>query len=631
MRKTIALCMNKMNGQHEVQMLYGIMERAKQCDMNVVVYDSLMDRPHYDEEPASEAQIEQEQYLYELINYKRLSGMIVLTDVFLDDSYFDVIKEECDRNGVPLITIDSINYKSDRAIKFTEGNAMEKMVEHLITEHGCRKIDFIGGFKGNQQTEERLEGYKTALARHDIPFDENRIGYGKFWKEAYTATEELLKYDLPDAFVCANDTMAVFCGDCLKNNGYSIPEDVIITGYDGIDDSTEYSPTITTVINPGYKAGMMAVNWIFEGSLNGVEKGTVNIPLEIDARQSCGCVSKNTNKKYDFYGKQYGVLHNTYNFLESLQKMNQSFLLTRDKNSMYEGALYTARFLNVPRLYICIRKVMHESNLGTNKTDAGENWKNMISMVKYGHDVEPGTEFSSDQLIPEDIFNDKDPVTLFVTNLFFSTYQLGYAVFELNNFNHIESFMISWISGIGLNASSFYFKASLDRLSETDSLTGLYNLLGFKEHQKRIFRKAVEEKMNLTVFCIDVDGLKKINDNYGHEAGDIAIIKTAEAIGSCMTGDFIASRTGGDEFNMIAVHEDFDEPEKWVDDIYAYLGEYNAKKENPFDIMCSCGYKTLEIYKYTIPDCDAFLEKMRSVADMEMYIVKTGHKAVRTD
>ncbi|MCR5213623.1 MAG: GGDEF domain-containing protein [Eubacterium sp.] len=623
MRKTIVVCMNKMDGQHEVRILQGVMERAKQCDVNVIVYDSLVKRPNFDDPPASKTVIEQESHLFEMINYDRISGLIILTDVFLEDSYFDVLKNACDAHDIPLVTVDSVNYPSDRAIKFTEGNALGKMVDHLIEVHNCKKINYIGGFEGNAQTEERLKGYKDSLERHEITFDINRVGYGKFWKPAMEVTEEFLKYDKPDAIVCANDTMAVFCADCLKNHGYRLPEDIIVTGFDGISDGEEYSPTISTVIRPSHTAGIKAVDWILNGNVDGIERGTLNVPAELDLRQSCGCVSMGRKEKYDFYTQQYGRIHPTYGFLESIQRMNQNFLTATDKNEMYDAALQSLEFLHITRLYICIRKLMHENNLRVDRKEAGEHWKDMISMVQYGHDVPNGTEFSSDDLVPGDVLNGKEAVTLFVTNLYFATYQLGYAVFELTGFKQLESFLISWIMSIGLNASNFYMKASLDRLSVTDSLTGLYNLHGYREGQEKMLRRATEDRGYLTICCVDVDGLKKINDNYGHEGGDVAIVMTANAIMAGFCGDFIAARTGGDEFTIIATHMDEKEPEMWINNIYQYLIDYNKQHKNPFEIMCSCGYDTRLYHQVD------YIEHMRSIADQKMYKVKEQHKAVR--
>ncbi len=625
MRKTIAVCMNKMDGQHEIRMLRGVMDRAKHYDANVVVFDSLVQRPKFDDPPATEAVIEQESHLFELINYDRIVGMIILTDVFLEDSYFSVIEDACKAHDIPLVTVDSVNYSGERQIKLTEGNAFEEMVDHLIDVHHCKKIDYIGGFEGNPQTEERMQGYRRSLEKHGIAFDEKRIGYGRFWNTATDVTEAFLAYDIPDAIACANDTMAVFCADCLKNHGYRVPEDVIVTGFDGISDSEEYSPSLTTVIRPSRTAGMRAVDWVMNRVLDGVEKGEVYVPSEVDPRQSCGCISMERQEVYDYYSQQYGFIHPTYSFLESLQKMNQNFLTATDKNEMYDAALHSVEYLHISRLYICIRKLMHENNLRVDREEAGEHWKDMLSMVQFGHDIPKGTEFSSDDLLPGDVFNEKEPVTLFVTNLYFASYQLGYAVFELTGFKQLESFLISWIMGIGLNASNFYLKASLDRLSVTDSLTGLYNLHGYREGQERMLKQATEDKGYLTICCIDVDGLKKINDNYGHEAGDLALVQTANAILAGFRGNCIAARTGGDEFTIIATHMEENEPDLWTEEVYQYLNRYNAAHRNPFEVMCSCGHYTRPYHQVD------YIENMRSIADQEMYKVKASHKAIRTD
>ena len=85
-------------------------------------------------------------------------------------------------------------------------------------------------------------------------------------------------------------------------------------------------------------------------------------------------------------------------------------------------------------------------------------------------------------------------------------------------------------------------------LSYHDHLTGVYNRLYWEEEQKRIDR---ENQLPISVIVGDINGIKLMNDAFGHEAGDRIILETAKIMKSCCHNDEIVARTGGDEFSIL--------------------------------------------------------------------------------
>jgi diguanylate cyclase (GGDEF)-like protein len=90
-------------------------------------------------------------------------------------------------------------------------------------------------------------------------------------------------------------------------------------------------------------------------------------------------------------------------------------------------------------------------------------------------------------------------------------------------------------------------------LAMIDDLTGLYNRRGFMSLAEHHVKLAQRTRKHLLLIFADLDGFKAINDNYGHQEGDLALIETAEALRRTFRGSDIIARLGGDEFVVLAL------------------------------------------------------------------------------
>lgn len=133
-----------------------------------------------------------------------------------------------------------------------------------------------------------------------------------------------------------------------------------------------------------------------------------------------------------------------------------------------------------------------------------------------------------------------------------------------------------------------YTAKSIEKISENDYLTGLYNRNGFYKQLSWLQMK--NEGRNFTVASIDLDGLKNINDHYGHDEGDFAISSVADAIRSIPIDNKICGRFGGDEFVVCTAADDDDNGadiiRQHVEDFLARLNKNHVK---PYPITASIG------------------------------------------
>jgi len=102
-------------------------------------------------------------------------------------------------------------------------------------------------------------------------------------------------------------------------------------------------------------------------------------------------------------------------------------------------------------------------------------------------------------------------------------------------------------------------RSELLLIANTDPLTGLYNRRHFLEHAELEFQRAKRHEHDVSFLLLDVDDFKLINDNYGHDAGDIVMINLATIFRRQIRAFDMVARFGGDEFVIVLVNADEDE------------------------------------------------------------------------
>ncbi|MBR1623069.1 MAG: GGDEF domain-containing protein [Pseudobutyrivibrio sp.] len=160
-----------------------------------------------------------------------------------------------------------------------------------------------------------------------------------------------------------------------------------------------------------------------------------------------------------------------------------------------------------------------------------------------------------------------------------------------------------------------------------DEQTGCYNRKGMKFYTDIIIDEAKNSGRFLFVCVADLNGLKHLNDTYGHAAGDEDIATVSRILLSSAPHGKRIVRTGGDEFLlMAAVEENSKEPHEMEDKIEKGLDDYNKSHQNPFTVGASYGW-VLMPYKEGMSNLDCYVE----IADSKMYEMKTVRDKYRRD
>lgn len=168
----------------------------------------------------------------------------------------------------------------------------------------------------------------------------------------------------------------------------------------------------------------------------------------------------------------------------------------------------------------------------------------------------------------------------------------------------------------------FEAKEKLRSLSLTDELTGLYNRRGFltlAEQQLRLERRSGTAR-GLALIFADMDGLKRINDTFGHEVGSEALKTLSTLLKSVIREADIAARWGGDEFVILSIGSDDQSIEMMIDRFRERLNEYNLYSGKPYRVECSLGFA-----RVNLSDNRSF-EDIIAEADARMYEEKRQRK-----
>lgn len=163
----------------------------------------------------------------------------------------------------------------------------------------------------------------------------------------------------------------------------------------------------------------------------------------------------------------------------------------------------------------------------------------------------------------------------------------------------------------------------LATMALTDQLTGLYNRRGFINLAERQLKFSKRSEQKILLFFADVDRMKWINDNLGHEDGDKALINTAKILVKTFRSSDIISRIGGDEFAVMVPDADEKTAESLLKRLHKLVNKYNTRKGRKYDISISIGCAVFN------PHHHDSLNELMSRADRQMYQEKKSREIGR--
>lgn len=552
----------------------------------------------------SKADEDGETSIFELGDIEDFDGAIVFSNGLNNPLYAEKIVKKAIKAEKPVVSL-GIRFPGASYVSTNNVVGMEELSEHLVNEHNVRKAVFLAGNEGNHDSDERMNCLKAALSK--VGETISSVYYTNW------GTDRAIKYvdkycskkeDLPDAIVCANDFLALAVCYELEKIGIQVPEDVLVTGYDGTRDGMTFYPSLATVVQDYFRQGAACASIILEQIKSGKPEAVEHlIDSEFYAGESCGCLNARDSR------------HDRDNACRRYYAERTEKVFYNDHLNLMESTLYTCS--SIPQ----IKEIMTDFFAKNHDFEGNNFWimgERSYGTSIYNDEVKMRRRMYSDELRVVVAIENGEPKSYDtierkvlvpnyesqsgVHNYFFIPVHsgdilYGYLVMEdvyklINDFS-LEVYRRAIRNALDKYRQSMkleYLNKKLMELYTRDSLTGLYNRFGYECLAIPMFKEAVEKKNSCAVIFMDINRMKYINDNFGHLQGDLAIRTIANAIITETPPEWIGIRYGGDEYLIIGECSHEEEAKALQDKLMAGVANQVSKMSLPFDLTVSSGY-----------------------------------------
>lgn len=225
----------------------------------------------------------------DLIKENMVDGFIIRN--MKDPGNDEKLIKELGRNNIPFILIGNPIKKHDYpSITIDNIGGAREMAHHFV-KHNFKNILFISGLKNNIDSNDRIYGFKLGLSEMGVEPECVIFREGDYSrKSGYRITGEVFQKKKIDAVFAANDRMALGALCYLKENGINVPEDVALAGFDDAFFSRYLSPALTTVRQPIFEMGTVAMeNLLIQLEGSNSKRPKIVLLTQLIIRNSCGC------------------------------------------------------------------------------------------------------------------------------------------------------------------------------------------------------------------------------------------------------------------------------------------------------------------------------------------------------
>lgn len=630
-RLNVALFISEFEDPFANMLCEGAVKAAKEKDYNLFIFpgkflDSRMS-PVFKDEYAY-----QHNCLFQFIAERSIDVAIINLGNIAPQMSLEDKKRFLQMIPVPVILIsDTIDDYS--SVNFDNTTGITLGIEHLIRKHHRKHFGYVSGPANNIDAVERQRIFEKTMAQNHIEKQQYRIVEGDFSSDCTDVIEALLEeYPEMDALVCANDMMCYAAYQVLAAHHLEVGQNIAVLGFDDAPYSAQIKPGLTTVKADPALLGYKAVG-LCERVLNG-EHHNLMVDTTFVVRGSCGCdkIPYQNN-----FGDVLSVQANLDSLTHTLAAISRNQLNYEAENDkIYYMILESLCKMNIQGIYLYtfMNELEHKKGQIWVQPEAVR----LRAYYKAPYRREPYIVYQpmpiyyypvreedikeiepAQQIIPFDhIFDhayiDQDQQQIMVLTLLYAgEIQYGFMMWDVREAYYGYLGQLSYQISSALKTNKLLHKKNqmaatleitlqqvreknsiLEEISQIDELTQIYNRRGFLNSMKRnVIDQSNLGKPALIVYA-DMNNLKLINDQFGHEEGDYAL----QMIGQILQESIhelrekgSAGRIGGDEFSAYLIMEEEDQEVALRSRIDEITERMNRENDKPYYVSMSVGIR----------------------------------------
>lgn len=565
--------------------------------------------------------------IHRLPNFKDFDGVVFVPGSISSMQEVERVRKQLVSDHIPAVSV-GMELEGLGFVSCDDYKSMRILCNHILTEHEVGSVAIMAGHRDSDESNMRVKAITDSFSEKGITIDEQNIYYCN-WEVSTVkrVTEKFItkKGRLPDIIMCANDYSAMTVCLTLAEAGYSVPEDVLVTGFDNVDTARAFSPSITTLAQPNEKIGYECLELLYEMAETG-EVGRRECLCELITGESCGC---DDSEQAD---KARRKLAND-SFVQAEDNINFEWVNSNIENTIFK----TKKFEELSGVlqnhfqrfheyegdgFAVVLEHTYKQNIYSQTAELksvgfGKSMEVLVGV----DDEETFTESSFDpvKLVPR-YKDDGRPHTYMFASFHSKNNIFGYIVFRDQMQHMVDRSLYAYVTRMGELFEKYRKTMRLDmvnselmELSVKDSLTGLYNRLGYENVVKPRFDEIHLLGRKNAILFMDINRMKYINDTFGHMQGDMAIRIVASVISECISNDWMAIRYGGDEFLIIGACDDEQSLQYICERLSSTVAKRGEEMKLPYKLSASAGYML------STPYDEKSIEEYVSLADEYMY------------
>ena len=547
-----------------------------------------------------------------------------------------MLKDTFEQKKIPLILMD-VEYPGVSSVSFDECGAMEELLNHLFAVHNCKNPIFIGDDYITYSTTRIKATFIEYLKKEGYTDIEQRVVSTKFRVgEGVPIMGSSIGRMRPDAIICTDNGIANVAMGILRKIGRNVPEQVVVTAFNGISNRRSGHPDLTTGrrnLTLQTKECLALVDRIVTGNSQGPE--VITLKQEMNYSESCGCNKAEPYTDASDFIRRLVIQRD----MACTQERRQGGLTERlGTASTIEERRDVIRSVLPNGTYICFREsFLNDTSASIGKITSGEKFR-----IFAATDIsQEGQLFDNDALQKRLEVQSRNAAPLNLYPVYAKEKYFGFVISEDPEFVEKQMMMGRFLQELCRSLSIVVRdeeirirNAELQDMNEyllnmqyIDSGTGLLNHNGLVMELENCKETCILRRQTIYAVCVDLDHLGNINDIYGHSEGDYAIGKLAGFIKDSASPADLIAHIGSDEF-IIAIRADEstkDDVEYFINRLKARVDAFNTESDKEYTLNINVSTSI------TVPYPETDIAKIIDEALLNKRLTKNNRKTASVD